>query len=209
VSNDIIIVQPNQTILEIAAAGLPGPVGPAGPSGTQPLPYITNNYYGSPTSAARSEVTYAANITYYTPIYVRESRTFNRIAILTSGTFSGTASLRLGIYNQTNGVPSTLVLDAGLVAPIASTTTYEITISQALTTGWYWLAANTITAAATNRYYSYSATGTANFADMGFTSPLSNQQIGYTQSVNASAGFVTASSPTTTSAAVVSITLRA
>ena len=175
----------------------------------RPLPYTTNSYYASPSPAIRGSTTYAANTTYYTPIFVRENRTFNRIAIATTPTFSGTASVRLGIYNITSGVPSTVVLDAGLVAPIAATTVYEITISQALTPGWYWLAANTVTAATTNSIFSYTASGISNSADMGYTNPTSNATIGYTQSVNASAGFATASSPAISSAALVALTLRA
>lgn len=174
----------------------------------RPLPYITNNYYGSPMNAARGTVTYGAGITSYTPFFVRESRTFNRIAMSTASTFSGTASVRLGIYNQSNGVPSTVALDAGLVAPAAASTVYEVTISQALTPGWYWLAINTVTAATTNTFSSVIASSFPNAADMGATTAVANQSVSYLQTVSAASSFATAIGVLSASS-VPSITLRA
>jgi len=60
----------------------------------------------------------------------------------------------LGIYNNdsTTGKPTTVVLDAGTVATTAASTVYQITISQSLTAGTYWLAFNMQTAAATPSY---------------------------------------------------------
>lgn len=177
-------------------------------SGFSPLPYITNNYYGSPMNAARSTSTFSAGITSYSPFFVRENRTFNRIAMSTSSLFSGTASVRLGIYNQSNGVPSTVLLDAGLVAPAAASTVYEITISQALTPGWYWLAANTVTAATTNSLSSVTGSAFPNAADLGATSATANMSVSYLQTVSAASSFATAIGVLSNSA-VPSITLRA
>ena len=174
----------------------------------KPLPYITNNYYGSPMNAARGTVTYSAGITSYSPIFVRQNQTFNRIAMSTASTFSGTASVRLGIYNQSNGVPSTVALDAGLVAPAAASTIYEITISQALTPGWYWLAINTVTAATTNTFSSVIASSFPNAADMGATTATANQSVSYLQTVSAASSFATAIG-VLSAASVPSITLRA
>jgi hypothetical protein len=78
--------------------------------------------------------------TYYVPIYVDSTTTFDRLAIATSGTFAGTATVRLGIYNDSAGVPTTLILDAGTLSATAANTNYEITISQSLNAGFYWLA---------------------------------------------------------------------
>jgi hypothetical protein len=58
--------------------------------------------------------------------------------------------VRLGVYNASGGVPTTVKFDAGTVSATASSTAYEITISETLGAGWYFLAANTQTAAATN-----------------------------------------------------------
>jgi hypothetical protein len=96
-------------------------------------------YYRTPT-ASIADSSAVNNSTLYTPIYIPESATFDRIAILTRAAFSGSATVRLGIYNSTNGVPSTLILDAGTVSPTAASTAYEITISQTLAAGFYWLA---------------------------------------------------------------------
>ena len=102
---------------------------------------ITNQYYRTP-NRVLSQVTATANRTVYTPIYIPVTQTLDRIAISTGTLFSGTGTVRLGIYNSTNGLPSTVVLDAGTVTPTAASTAYEITISQSLTPGFYWLAFN-------------------------------------------------------------------
>jgi len=115
-------------------------------------------YYRTPTNNVTTTGTAnvaSTNVTYYTPIRFSESVTLDRIAITTNFTgFSGTASVRLGIFANTNGKPGALILDAGTVAPIAAATSYAITINQALSAGFYWVAMNTITAATTNVYYS-------------------------------------------------------
>jgi hypothetical protein len=77
---------------------------------------------------------------YYSPIFIADTTTLDRIAIRTVSTFSGTATIRLGIFNNTSGQPSTVVLDAGTVTATAASTIYEITISQSLASGFYWLA---------------------------------------------------------------------
>jgi hypothetical protein len=61
--------------------------------------------------------------------------------VYTSG-FSGSSVIRLGVYNTSNGRPSTVLFDAGTVTASANITNYAITISQTLNTGWYWTAVN-------------------------------------------------------------------
>lgn len=94
------------------------------------------------------------NQTCYMPFQVNETKTFDRIALTTRNTYVGTGSVRLGIYNNdsSTGKPTTVVLDAGTVATTAASTVYQITISQSLTAGAYWLAFNMQTAAATPNY---------------------------------------------------------
>jgi hypothetical protein len=58
----------------------------------------------------------------------------------------------MGMYNMTDGLPSTVLFDAGTVSCTAASTEYEITISQTISAGWYCFAANTQTAAATNTF---------------------------------------------------------
>jgi len=105
------------------------------------LKFFTGIYYKTPSTTLGS-VTATANRTVFTPIYIAETTTVNRIAMQTSSTFSGTGTVRLGIYNSTNSLPSTVLIDAGTVTPTAASTAYEITISQSLNPGFYWLAFN-------------------------------------------------------------------
>ena len=92
--------------------------------------------------------------TLYVPFNISETKTFDRIAIQTGSSYVGTGAVRLGIYNNdsTTGKPSTVVLDAGTVATTAASTIYEITISQSLSAGAYWIAFNMQTAPATPRF---------------------------------------------------------
>jgi hypothetical protein len=115
--------------------------------------FTTGLYYkglgpGSQTAAA------VVNQTVYAPFIVNKTNTFDRIAIETLSSYVGTGAVRLGIYNNDNttGKPSTVVLDAGTVATTAASTIYQITISQSLSAGNYWLAFNMQTAAATPNY---------------------------------------------------------
>lgn len=71
------------------------------------------------------------------PILIGETQTFTRIGIYCK-TSSATRNVRLGIYTDSSGAPGALVLDAGAVS-VASTGAKEITISQSLSAGWYWL----------------------------------------------------------------------
>jgi hypothetical protein len=118
--------------------------------------------------------------TVYLPFIMTETKTFDRIAIATGTSYVGTGSVRLGIYNNdsTTGKPSTVLLDAGTVATTAASTVYQITISQSLTAGTYWLAFNMQTAAATPNYIGSSLTA---------SSPI-NYIIGTTGSPAGSAG---------------------
>jgi hypothetical protein len=98
------------------------------------------------------------NRTQYNMIFIQGAITVDRIAIRTHSNFSGTAVVRLGLYNASNGQPSTVVFDAGTVSCTAANTVYEITISQTIQPGWYFTACNTQTAASTN---TFAATGSA------------------------------------------------
>lgn len=104
--------------------------------------------------------------TTYVPFKVDKTNTFDRIAIATGTTYVGTGSVRLGIYNNSTstGKPTTVVLDAGTVATTAASTVSQITISQSLTAGTYWLAFNMQTAASTPNYIS-AATNVASSAN--------------------------------------------
>lgn len=86
--------------------------------------------------------TLTANTRYYVPIYVASNTTYDRIGIHVSTAGAAGVVARLGIYNVSLVAsfirPSDLLLDAGTVA-VDTTGQKEITISETLTTGWYFL----------------------------------------------------------------------
>jgi hypothetical protein len=157
---------------------------------------ISGNYYLSPGSSVGGTTGIPANTTYYLPIFVPVTTTFDRIACMSFTSFSGTASVRLGIYNNSNGAPGTVLLDAGTVSITAASTMSAITISQSLTPGIYFLAANTVTAATANNFYRYSnSAGNPLLGATRTNISTANASEGFTQSVNVTSGFATAVSP--------------
>lgn len=184
------------------ATGATGPTGATGSSGVAfSTAHYSGRYYRLITNANPGTRTYGANVTRYVPILIPTDTTYDRIGIRTVGTFSGTASVRLGIYNDSNGKPGTVKLDAGTISATAATSSYEITINQTLSAGIYWLAFNTITAATTNAYVGINApTNTvafmANYASLQFVGE--NTNIGFTESINVTSGYSTAGTLTET-----------
>lgn len=138
--------------------GVTGPTGPSGPTGaTGPTGLIsdaglvTGDYYGV-FGTAIGNATATLNEVSYLRFYIPATTTFDRIACRTHSTFSGTASVRLGVYNNSGEKPTTVVFDAGTVSCTAASTVYEITINQTLNAGWYWFAFVSQTNATTNTF---------------------------------------------------------
>lgn len=102
------------------------------------IPHVTGRFYDSRINSTTTTFTTAANTLYAVPFYVPVAVTYTSITIEVT-TLAGGKSLRLGIYTDSTGVPNTLVVDAGTVSA-ATTGAKTITISQALSAGWYWLA---------------------------------------------------------------------
>ena len=73
------------------------------------------------------------------PFFVPSWHTYDRIAVNVETVQSG-RSVRLGIYSHDydNAVPGALALDAGTVS-LTAAGKQELTISQGLCPGWYWL----------------------------------------------------------------------
>jgi hypothetical protein len=150
------------------------------------LPMVSTHYYTAP--ASNSSVTAVLNTVYYLPLVVVSSTTFDRIACRSGSVFSGSGVARLGIYNDSGGQPSTLVLDAGTIATSVTNTSYEITISQTLSAGIYWLAFVSQTNATTNNY----RTSLGAYYQIGNTATSGGgQNIGWTQT-GVSGAFATA-----------------
>lgn len=108
----------------------------AGINSTGGIGYLSNFYYSSE-HVGRSTGTGSLNQALLTPIHITSAGYFNRIAVMCATT--GASTMRLGIYNS-DGLPSTLVLDAGSVTLNSSSSLQAITINQYLEVGTYWLA---------------------------------------------------------------------
>jgi hypothetical protein len=145
---------------------------------------------------ATTAVISAVNVTHYTPLIIPATQTADRIATRTNTGFVGSGSVRLAIYNHdyTTGKPSTVLLDAGTVSVTAASTIYNITINQNIPAGLYWLAHNSISVATTNQFSGISITGSPNTTY--FSTDFATNYTGWTQSVNVTSGFATASSLT-------------
>jgi len=106
------------------------------------LPHVAGRYYTTPiASSASNTVTPAIDLLYAIPFIVPDTHTYDRISVeCTTQDAAEPNDARLGIYRDNGaGAPSALVLDAGEI-DLAGTGAKEITISQSLTPGWYWLA---------------------------------------------------------------------
>jgi hypothetical protein len=133
------------------------------------------------------------------PIFVDKSTSFDRLAIRSS-TFLGSTTVRLGIYGDSNGYPSNLILDAGTVSVTAATTVYEITISQTLQAGIYWLAFCQQGTAPTTPGYSGNGSATSGFANfliVGSASAAGTEVVGFQQNTVTGA-FANTTTQTTT-----------
>jgi len=159
----------------------------------QVWPFMSGYYYKGPAPFNTNQQTPVANTTYYVAFFVGATATFDRILVRTSGSFAGTASVRMGIYNSTNGKPSTVLLDAGTISATAANTNYLITINQTLTPGMYFLAANTQTAASANRFFGIP--GSSTFTT-GTSFPLNSSliMVSYYSQASVTGAFATATS---------------
>ena len=129
------------------ANGATGPIGPTGATGATgsagsipDIGLVSQKYY-SVSGVPTFQFSPVLNRIYLLPIYLTTPTTFDRIAIQTGTTVSGTSTVRLGIYNNTNGQPSTLLFDAGTVSFSSSSIFASVTINKTIQPGWYWTAA--------------------------------------------------------------------
>ena len=178
-----VTVTPIKNTVTVSSVGVQGATGATGAAGITPaLKKTTGNYYRTPVS---NRATFAAvnQRVYYTPILIDSTTSFDRLAFHTGATFVGTASVRLGIFNDSNGNPSTVVLDAGTVSATAASTVYEITINQSLNAGFYWLAFCQQSAPTTAGYLGLTGDANSpNFYISGAATPASVMIIGQFQS---------------------------
>jgi hypothetical protein len=127
----------------------------AAPSSINPLhkQYISGHYVGTAVDGGSNQAA-SQNVTTYTPLFIFGG-TYDKIGVRTGPNTTGTGQVRLGLYNvdATTGRPTTVVFDAGLLSTPNPNTNYEITISQTLATGYYYLAFNMQSSVGTDYYH--------------------------------------------------------
>ena len=99
--------------------------------------YASGRFYAGEalTPAASGTLAITSNTMYATPFVVRQQQLWTKIGVNVT-TAAAVTYAYLGIYRMENGIPTTLVLDAGAVG-LDTTGTKEITISQVLPAGMY------------------------------------------------------------------------
>ncbi len=97
-------------------------------------------YPPSVQGASTLQRTLTANLVFAMPFFCRQSYTFSGLSVFQDGAGT-TGNMRLGIYNDSSGLPGTLKTDAGTVAFPGSTGIRTVATSLSLVQGnWYWLA---------------------------------------------------------------------
>lgn len=91
-------------------------------------------------SGALTTLAVSANTLYACPIFVAQaSVTLSAIGIEVTSFAAG--NVRLGIYYDSAGAPGALLQDSGAVGTGTPNAFKSVATSQALTSGWWWLAA--------------------------------------------------------------------
>lgn len=142
--------------IKVSSKGDTGSTGATGPTAPVYPPFASQGYYRTPLQYSATAVAQNINTAFFTPFYVSASTTFDQIGVVASTVATSPAcTVRLGIYTDNYGVPGTLSLDAGTVSIgllAATPTSFSITISKTLTSGWYWLTAKQETGSASNTF---------------------------------------------------------
>src|SRR5574338_605773 len=112
--------------------------------GVEPFPFVfSNTYYDASTAiptvaSSATAFAFTANTMYATPFYIPSNMTFNQVAIEV-GTAVASTGVRVGLGTVgSDGYPLSLIVDAGALSS-ATTGSKTATISQTLTTGWYYI----------------------------------------------------------------------
>lgn len=107
-----------------------------GGGGVMGRTYKSASQYAGESHATAAATPVSTNL-YATGFEIHASRAFDRIGVEVT-TLQAGSTIRLGIYNDAGGLPTTLVVDAGTVDS-STTGAKEATIAQTLA-GVYWLA---------------------------------------------------------------------
>lgn len=184
------------------AAGLITPAAVIGPLAFSPK-YVSGNYYiaGNHIASAVSN-TLGNNTLRFSPWIVTDTITITRLWAHFTTSGDANSVLRIGIYNNDSSTmrPSSLVLDAGTistgtgnagnVATGGTAGVYEITVSQALSPGMYWVCGVVQGAATTFPTISvYGAGGSVPFnMPLGTTLPIAALSLAYGWQQNSVSG---------------------
>lgn len=143
------IIYRDASVWKVLAPGVAGSQLQSGGAGANPswvtnaLPanfhpgYVTGRFYTRPFANGLSVAGISTGTMYAMPFYVAATTTFTKLMVAVT-TAVAASTIRVGIYNNSGGQPSSLVLDAGTISA-AATGDISATISQALNPGWYWL----------------------------------------------------------------------
>lgn len=107
---------------------------------------VANRYYSAPHDTIAANAV-AANVIYFIPVLVPHRTTVLKLGFTV--TTLGAGSARLAIYRAKGGVPEILQIDAGTIS-VSTTGDKEISISQQLDAGTYYLAINFSVACSVN-----------------------------------------------------------
>jgi hypothetical protein len=107
----------------------------------KPRPGFIANYWYSPRSWISSSVVFFNVVStgqmFTVPIYIPDDTTVTGLGMNIAST-TGSVSARLGLYRLgDDGIPTTLVVDGGLTASSSTTGAKTVTVSAAVTAGWY------------------------------------------------------------------------
>lgn len=98
--------------------------------------FVSSKYYSSSIISGTVNNAFGNGFVYYTYFYIPTDHQFTRIAFINNTSFGSAEQVRLGIYKVESGLPTTLIVDAGVIS-FTTTGTKEATISTNLIAGWY------------------------------------------------------------------------
>ena len=101
--------------------------------------FASGNYYGGPLfNGVTASRTITSNTLYAIPFPVPSTTTFTKMSIDVT-TNAASSACELGVYNNSNGQPSSLVQDVGNVATTTNGSQELTGKTITLNAGWYWL----------------------------------------------------------------------
>lgn len=109
-------------------------------SATSAAPYVSGVWYRPALTANAGTTTSTLNLLHGRRVLL-SAGTLDRIAAQHWATPTASEVCRLGIYADSSGRPGSLLLDAGTIDLSTAIAYKTITISLAITEGWYWLCA--------------------------------------------------------------------